>query len=60
MVTLTNELVFLYHGSHHGVPTLDLEDFLGRGVECLHVSRVEVPLQCVQHFVVVEFSCELK
>ena len=60
VVSLTNELLVLVHGSHHGVSTLDLKDFLGRGVEYLHVSRVEVPLQCVQHLVVVEFSCELK
>ena len=60
MVTFCDELVLLHHGPHNRVSALDLQYFLRGGVEGLHVTRSEVPCECVQHFMIVELTRELE
>ena len=60
MVAFSYQLLLFHHGPHHWVPTLDLQDSLRGGVEGFHVSCSEVPLECVQNLVIVEFPCELE
>ena len=60
MVTFCDELVLLHHGPHDRVSALDLQYFLRGGVEGLHVTRSEVPCECVQHFMIVELTRELE
>ena len=60
MVAFGYKLLLFDHGPHDWVPTLDLQDLLGGGVEGFHVSCLEVPLECVQNLVIVEFPRELE
>ena len=60
MVAFGYELLLFDHGPQNWVPALDLQDLLSGGVEGFHVSCSEVPLECVQNLVIVEFPCELE
>ena len=60
MVAFSYKLLVFDHRPHDWVPALNLQDLLGGGVEGFHVSCSEVPLECVQHLVIVEFPCELE
>ena len=58
MVAFGYKLLLFDHGPHDWVPTLNLQDLLGGGVEGFHVPCSEVSLECVQDLVIMKFPGE--